>query len=199
MTAADCRRRIRQQRKALPPQIREAANDQITRRLLSLSAFRRASSIAAYIANDGEADPADTVATARAAGKELLLPVLHPLKLNRLHFSPFDIIDELLPNRFGIAEPVLRINGIVNPRFIDLILVPLVAFDESCHRVGMGAGYYDRTLSFKKFAVAKNPLLIGLAFECQKIDTIAPRPWDIPLDAVITEKTTYWRDRDSRL
>ena len=68
--------------------------------------------------------------------------------------------------------------------------MPLVAFDADCTRIGMGAGYYDRTLENKKRC-----FLIGVAHQFQYVDYIEPQPWDVPLDAVITNKNIYWREK----
>ena len=72
------------------------------------------------------------------------------------------------------------------------MFIPLVAFDPKCNRIGMGCGYYDKTLAFKKGGEFKNKtLLVGLAYEFQKIDSIEKNAWDIPMDAIITEDKTY--------
>jgi 5-formyltetrahydrofolate cyclo-ligase len=70
----------------------------------------------------------------------------------------------------------------------------LVGFDRACHRLGMGAGFYDRSLAFlQQRRHWRRPRLIGLAHECQRVEALAPKPWDIPLDAVITEAAIYRR------
>ena len=78
------------------------------------------------------------------------------------------------------------------PWGLDLILLPLVGFDLKGNRLGMGGGYYDRTLSYlrhRRFWI--KPRLVGVAHECQKVDSLIARPWDIPLDAVVTETAFY--------
>jgi 5-formyltetrahydrofolate cyclo-ligase len=77
---------------------------------------------------------------------------------------------------------------------LDLMLVPLVGFDGACNRIGMGGGFYDRTLAYlRRRRHWRRPRLIGIAHECQRVDRIDPRPWDIPLDAVVTEQGVYRR------
>jgi 5-formyltetrahydrofolate cyclo-ligase len=71
----------------------------------------------------------------------------------------------------------------------DLIIIPLVAFDADFNRIGQGGGHYDRYL-----AAHPSALRIGLAWDFQRVDAIDARPWDIPLDAVLTNKTLYVRD-----
>jgi len=74
---------------------------------------------------------------------------------------------------------------------LDIVFVPLVAFDEKCHRIGMGVGYYDRTFNFKLANQKQPPMLIGLAYEFQKVPSISPQSWDVPVDAVVSEKQLY--------
>ncbi len=67
-------------------------------------------------------------------------------------------------------------------------MMPLVGFDADCNRLGMGGGFYDRTLDYLRWHRAWNrPRLIGLAHACQQVARIEPQPWDIPLEAVVTE------------
>jgi 5-formyltetrahydrofolate cyclo-ligase len=77
----------------------------------------------------------------------------------------------------------------VNPRAIDLVILPLVAFDDACQRMGMGAGYYDRTFAWKLQPHRwRGPRLVGYAHALQQVPAVDAKPWDVPMDAVITEK-----------
>ena len=69
-------------------------------------------------------------------------------------------------------------------------MLPLVGFDANGHRLGMGGGWYDRSLAFRH-ADAAPPWLVGAAFETQRLDAIAAEAWDVRLDAVCTEAATY--------
>jgi len=96
----------------------------------------------------------------------------------------------LEPNFYGIPEP--RPIELIDPRTLDLVLTPLVAFDGSGHRIGMGGGYYDRSFAFlRRRRYWRKPHLLGLAYELQKLPAIIPNDWDIPLDAVATEARIY--------
>jgi 5-formyltetrahydrofolate cyclo-ligase len=69
--------------------------------------------------------------------------------------------------------------------------MPLVGFDPRGNRIGMGKGYYDRALSFRRRQQHwKTPRLVGLAFECQRVDALPARAHDVPLDALVTEAGT---------
>lgn len=178
------RRLMRQRRRSLTPQQQQRASEALAAQLTRLTTFRYRQRIAFYLANDGEIDPGFALGIAQRAGKTCFLPVLHPLKMNRLYFVRQRAGDSLTSNRFGIAEPSLRHRAIASLHAIDLILLPLVAFDRQGNRLGMGGGFYDRTLSRR----APHTLLIGLAHSCQETDSIARQPWDIPLHAIVTDR-----------
>lgn len=148
--------------------------------------FFNSKRIGLYLANDAEIDPAILGSYLEAGGRDLALPCLDPLGVNRLQFAPYHSNSALAANRYGIDEPAghHRIKSIS----LDLVLVPLVAFDDAGNRLGMGAGFYDRTFAFKKYAPGLGPKLVGLAHECQKTKDLQPENWDIALDAVLTEQ-----------
>ncbi len=118
--------------------------------------------------------------------------MLHPLKYNRLYFTSPRNQPKLRLNRFGILEPQLGINTVAPVWTLDIILLPLVGFDRGGNRMGMGGGFYDRTLA--QFNVnqgnkgLKRPLLIGLAHHCQEVEQLQVQSWDIPLDIIATDK-----------
>jgi len=150
----------------------------------------RSHRIAAYLAADGEIDPAPLLKYLWSAGKQIYLPVLVPFSPYKLWFARFNPDDLLAFNRFGIPEPVQR--HLIKPSALDLVLTPLVAFDIAGHRIGMGGGFYDRTFAFlQRRQHWHKPDMVGLAYEFQKQATIKPNSWDIPLDAVATESRIY--------
>ncbi len=157
--------------------------------------FRCARRIAAFWPADGELDPHPLLAAAqRGGGASILLPVLRPGQQRRLWFVRYAPGDTLTANRLGIPEPRRGRQGPHQTWALDLILVPLVGFDAHCNRLGMGGGYYDRTLAFlRQRRHWLRPRLIGIAHECQRVTRLALRPWDVPLDAVATERRIYRR------
>ena len=191
------RRQMRDIRCALSSREQRSHSIQLTRKLNGILMYRRAGRVAFYFSADGEIDPALLMQQAWATGKRCYLPVLRGRLRARLWFVELHQQSRLQLNRFGIPEPVLtRQRQRVPPWGLDIILLPLVAFDARCNRLGMGGGFYDRTLSYRRnHHHWMGPKLVGIAHECQKLDRIEVRPWDIPLDAVCTERTVYWRNR----
>ncbi len=141
-----------------------------------------AQTIGLYWPADGEVDLAPLIASLDP-GKQLALPVVSAK--GQMDFYRYRPGDTLVPNRFQIPEPRLEA-GLVQGERLDLLLMPLVAFDAQGTRLGMGAGYYDRYLG--KLAAADRPYTVGIAYEVQRSDRPLPSAaWDVPLDAVITE------------
>jgi 5-formyltetrahydrofolate cyclo-ligase len=154
--------------------------------------FRQSRAVAGYLARQGEMDPAPLLKRALAMHKQVYLPVLHALDGYHLWFAPYRPGDPLRPNKFGIPEPVCPLRRMRRAQDLDLIMVPLLAFDRLGQRLGMGGGFYDRTLAFRlRRRFWKRPRIIGLAYSFQKVDVIPSRPWDVPLDGVVTERNAW--------
>ncbi len=179
---------MRQRRRTLSLQERRRLTAAACRYIRASRSFRKARSIALYLPNDGEIDLSPLIDVALKQGKRCLLPVLDRLIERRLFFAPYGPDTPLKLNRYGIPEPDTHPYRFVRPGAIDLILMPLVAFDNNGNRIGMGGGYYDRTLSFLRHRKRwHRPKLMGVAFSFQQIDPIAARPWDIPLQLIATD------------
>lgn len=193
MQQAAIRRAMRERRRALSSRQRRDAADRAADLLLRSHAFRHSRRIALYFAMEGELDPTPLLHAALACGKQCFVPALSPGTRGRMWFVPLTANSILRRNRFGIPEPTHRRRDRLAPRYLDLVLVPLVAFDSYGHRIGMGGGYYDRTFAFRKTRYPwRKPLLIGYAYEFQRLPSISAQPWDIPLDAIITEREHRW-------
>jgi 5-formyltetrahydrofolate cyclo-ligase len=162
----------------------------IVARLLRTYRLRRSRRIALYIAADGEPDLSRLMT--RLPGRRWYLPVLRGHAAGRLWFVRYRPGDPLTPNRFAIPEPVKRRRLIQPVHALDLVLLPLVGFDADCNRLGMGAGFYDRSLApLRRRRRWRRPLLVGVAHECQRVERLDAQPWDVPLDAVVTEARVY--------
>ena len=116
-------------------------------------------------------------------GQSLRFGLLQSQREDQLQLSP------LKANRFGIAEPDLPASQLLPATRLDIIVVPLVAFDGHGNRLGMGGGFYDRSLADSS---GHSPLLIGYAHDLQQVNQLPARPWDKKLHAVVTESGCQW-------
>jgi len=181
------RRELRQRRRSLTPAQQRAAAAKLCRLLRHQPLFIRSRHIAFYLPNDGEIDPRPLLEAALACGKRCYLPVLKPGAENNLWFVRFDKNTPLHNNRFGIPEPRADARRVLAAEQLDLVLMPLVGFDNQGGRMGMGGGFYDRTFEFKHRRKQKTYLL-GLAHSCQQVAQLDVAAWDIPLSAIATEQ-----------
>jgi len=180
------RRELRARRRALPAAERIAGADALATRLFALPFFPATGYVAGYWAMDGEIG---LHSWQLRLPKNLVycLPVLSDD--DTLRFAPWRPGDALVTNRYGIPEPDIDPRSGLAATEMALIVVPLVGFDDAGHRLGMGGGWYDRTLASRLRHPAP-PWLVGVGFEAQRIDALAAQAWDVPLDAVCTERDT---------
>lgn len=183
------RRLMRQRRRELAAADVDLSAERLRRRLLALPRFRHSRNIAAYLAVEQEISLAPLIETAWS----LRIPVYLPcLRGKHMEFRRYLPDTPLRPNRFGIPEPEPTAGGDINRRFLDTVLAPLVAFDPRGGRLGTGGGYYDRTFAFLRHRHHwKRPLLLGVAYEFQQVPKLPLADWDVPLDAVITDRNTH--------
>jgi len=177
------RRRLRAARSAVDGTTRTHAARAVADHLAGLLDALDPRTVAGYAALGEELSAAPALADCRAAGRITLLPVPSG---DTLAFSPYDENTPMRPDRFGIDAPVVDAGEQVAAMDLDVVLVPLVGFDERLERLGMGGGFYDRSFTARRERPAP-PHLIGVAFECQRVDDVLPDWWDVPLDAVVTE------------
>lgn len=187
------RQQLRSKRQRLTHQQRQLAAEQLVDQLRSSRLFQRSHHIAVYLPNDGEIDLWPLVRYAWQLGKHCYLPIVGHRHTHRLWFVPFTHETTMYKNRYGIAEPVHHNRARNFPlRSLDLVLMPLVGFDEQGNRLGMGGGYYDRSFAFlHRQSQWRKPRLMGTAYEFQRLPQLEAQPWDIPLDAVVTENRLY--------
>ena len=175
----------REIRENLPKAWQRNLSSRICSRIRSMDPYRHAKRIAIYHACNGEVSLEDLWGSAPMQGKFCYFPVIN--SENKLSFLPATPGTPFKNNRYGIPEPDVDLSQAIPASDINLILMPLVVFDSNCTRIGMGGGYYDRTL-----AKENHPMLIGVAYEFQRQTWLLPDEWDIPLTAVVTEKMVYW-------
>ena len=147
---------------------------------------RRARRIACFWPNDGEVDLSPLFARLWQRGATVALPVIAG---DTLWFAPFRPDTRVADNRFGIPEPAVRRSRALPLLALDLVLVPLVAFDATGNRIGMGGGFYDRTFAhLRRRRCLRRPRLVGVGFDFQRVTRLPAEPWDVPLDAAVTER-----------
>ena len=186
------RRLLRQKRRALSASAQRQAAHELYRQLAQQPQFRRARHIALYLPNDGEIDPRPLLREAQRRGKHTYLPVLSAWPRTKMVFQRISRHEKLAGNRFRILEPRPQSARQRKIWALDLVLLPLVGFDDRGGRLGMGGGFYDRSLAYLR--QRKNwhkPTLLGLAHECQRVDALAMASWDVPLQATVTNKVWY--------
>lgn len=189
------RRKIRAHRRALTGKQRQAASHQIAEQLQRHPIFLTSRRIAFFWPNDGEIDLRRALIKALARHKRCYLPVLYRGGENRLLFGRFNAASILKLNRFGIPEPDLARDGWLFARQLDLILMPLVAFDDRGNRIGMGGGFYDSSLRHLNLPIIwRRPYLLGVAYEFQHMETIGRNNWDVPLRGAVTDQRIYHFD-----
>ncbi len=186
------RRKLRHARRQLTPAQQRLAARRLYRQLAQHPRFRRARHIALYLPNDGEIDPRLLLQAAQRRGKATYLPVLNPWPRTRMVFQRIEPGEQLRRNRFGILEPVIRTARQRRVWALDLLLMPLVGFDGKGGRLGMGGGFYDRSLAYRAMRKKSHkPTLLGLAHECQRVDRLPLESWDVALQATVTEQGWY--------
>jgi 5-formyltetrahydrofolate cyclo-ligase len=183
------RRELRQQlaerRRSLSPHERMSAAQGLRRSLEQLPEYLTDACVAGYWASNGELPLNLVMPPLAARGQQFLLPVIGENK--QLRFAPWQSGDDVQPNRYGIPEPV-ETNELLEPSQLDLVFVPLLAFDRRGNRLGHGGGYYDRSFAFLNDQVRPaEPLLVGIAYAFQEMPEIGEEDWDVPLDFIATE------------
>lgn len=162
-------------------------SNEICSKIRALDRYRYAKKIALYYSKFNEIDLSQLWKSAPLQGKQCFFPKI--TLEDKLAFLPATPKTKFKQNKFKIPEPDIDLTHAIDPNELDVIFLPLVAFDIYCNRIGMGAGLYDKSL-----ANASNPLLIGVAYEFQRHPYIQAQQWDRQLSLIITETDLYRRE-----
>ncbi|WP_456309302.1 5-formyltetrahydrofolate cyclo-ligase [Serratia proteamaculans] len=184
------RKHVRNLRREISDEQQQLAAVQAADHALNFAPIQQAKHIALFLSVDGEINTRPLIAKLWQRKQQVYLPVLHPFSTGQLLFLRYDENTELKINRLRIPEPPLDIRNLLPLSELDVLIVPLVAFDAGGQRLGMGGGFYDRTLqNWQQHGF----MPIGLAHDCQQVDTLPVEQWDIPLPALITpSKIWQW-------
>ena len=176
------RQQIRKTRANLTALQQQQAEDSITQQALALIEERNAQHIALYVSFDGEISTDKLIKILWAQGKQVYLPVLHPFNPNHLLFLRYLPDTPMLKNKFGIWEPKFNVQNVLPLDELDILFTPLVAFDKQGNRLGMGGGFYDRTLQNWQNS---SFIPVGLAHQCQQVEQLPTEAWDVPLHQIL--------------
>ncbi len=183
---AQLRKTLREQRRALSPIAQKKAAQHFLKQFVKSALFHRHQRIAMYLANDGELNLQPTIDYALACGKKVYLPVLNTWPQTQMAFQQVVANQVWEKNRFNIVQPKINRDLQVKPWALDLVLLPLVGFDRTGGRLGMGGGFYDRHFAYlTQRKTWRKPVLVGVAHACQELAHIPVQSWDIPLDKVL--------------
>ena len=189
-TRQQIRQQIRQRRRALTPEQQTQFALHAADRMMAYPPVLLAQTVAVFLSFDGELDTRPLIDQLWRAGKRVYLPVLHPFSPGNLLFLHYHPSSDLVVNRLNIREPKLDVRDVLPLSQLDVLVTPLVAFDAAGQRLGMGGGFYDRTLqNWRQHRLQP----VGYAHDCQQVDALPTEQWDIPLPAVITPSKTWLR------
>ena len=184
---SELRNELRRRRQALSIEQQLMAGESLCKVLQSQLALLSGQNVAVYLSNDGEINPEAWQQHLWQTGVNCYLPVVGSDR--QLSFALYSPDTPLKDNRFGIPEPEVAGAKTLLAKDLDVVFVPLTGFDLQGQRLGMGGGFYDHTFAFLR--TVNNPILIGLAHECQKVDSIPTETWDIPMAGIATDAAFY--------
>jgi 5-formyltetrahydrofolate cyclo-ligase len=180
------RARMAVRRNELDAKQRVAAAAGVLHSLERLPEFMTDAKVAGYWAVRGELPLNLAVASLARREQHYFLPVLGATR--QLQFAEYSTGGAINHNRFGIPEPAVPVDQRLPPQDMDVILLPLLAFDRQGHRLGTGGGWYDTSLAFLRGATRPAaPLLVGIGYVFQEVESIPAEPWDVDLDYVATD------------
>lgn len=163
-------------------------SEQIAAAIRTVPEYKNAKAILFYVsAKPNEVDTHSLIREALSGNVRVLVPSTD-FDRNELIISEIKDMIELAPARYGLLEP--RRDSLVptDPGEADVIIVPGVAFDRHCRRIGFGGGYYDRLLADSKATT------IALGYEGQMVERVPVDANDIPVDIIVTESGIYRAD-----
>jgi len=183
------RKTLRARRQQLTSNQQQLHSKQACQQLLASALLNQSKKIAVFISQDGELSTNRLIEHLwQTPNLEVYLPAVETRPNLHMGFSRYTPNTTMRLNSFGIPEPDFPIEHHLSGQQMDLVIMPLVGFDSHGNRLGMGGGFYDRTFAFKLEQPQLKPLLIGWAHSCQQVDTLEKQTWDVPLNALVTER-----------
>jgi 5-formyltetrahydrofolate cyclo-ligase len=178
---------MRLKRRAISLEYRATASQAVAQHFIQGPLFKENMHFACYLATSDELDLQPLIQAIWQAGKYCYLPLISPALT--LTFGLYEANTSLKPNIYGIPEP--QDSDLIEPNQLEIVLMPLLAFDLKGHRLGTGGGYYDRTFGFLNAVKAAKPVLVGAGFELQRLEEVPSEGFDVGLDGVVTEQGCF--------
>lgn len=194
-TRQKIRQTIRQRRRSLTAIEQQNAEHALLARFCAHPAIMAANTLALYLSVDGEISTRALIEHCWQSGKRVCLPVVHPFSAGNLLFLQYQPDSEMVSNQYQIPEPRLDVTQVVPIEHLEVICTPLVAFDSTGQRLGMGGGYYDRTLAHWH-KTKQGALPVGFAHDCQQVEHLDHEAWDVPLPHILTpSRSWHWPEQ----
>jgi 5-formyltetrahydrofolate cyclo-ligase len=191
-TRQSLRKVFRDKRLSLSNEQQTTAAQGLVKQYQKNALFQDARNVALYLSFNGEVNTQPLIDYLWSMNVDVFVPILHPFCKGHLLFQEFTHNTKMRENHFGISEPTLDVQRVCPVENLSIIFTPLVAFDLSGNRLGMGGGFYDRTLArLKKLGEKSQPIVVGLAHELQKSATLPTETWDIGLPYILTSNKLY--------
>ena len=191
MDQQQLRRQLLNARASLSVAQRDTAAQAVATHLMQLPQLQQPTYVGSYFSIRAELPTQALNQQLLNVGHQLALPVLHPINQGHLLFLSLSETTRWVHNQYQIPEPELQAQHIMPLQKLQVLLVPLVGFDKHGNRMGMGGGFYDRTLSGWYKGHYPQLLPIGLALDCQQVEQLPRQPWDVPLPMVITPSKVW--------
>lgn len=182
------RKKMNHMRKHISYRYKHMSSVAVTKNALNYLPIKKAKNIALFFSINGELNTYSLIYELLKNKKKIYLPVIHPFSFNQLLFIRYNYFTKLKINRLKIPEPKLNITDLIPLKLLDVIIMPILAFDHYGNRLGMGGGFYDRTLQNND---QYKLLLIGLAYDFQRVPKLEKENWDVSLSSIITPYKIY--------
>nr|WP_297348099.1 5-formyltetrahydrofolate cyclo-ligase [uncultured Glaciecola sp.] len=191
-TRQSLRKAFRDKRLSLSTEQQTIAAQGLVKQYQQNALFQGAQNVALYLSFNGEINTRPLIDYLWSMKRNVFVPILHPFCKGHLLFQEVTHDTKMRENHFGILEPTLDVQRVCPVEKLNVIFTPLVAFDLTGNRLGMGGGFYDRTLAGLKSSEQKHqPIVVGLAHELQKSAALPTEIWDIGLPYILTSNKLY--------
>ena len=183
----DFRKQVIESRKNKDSEFISINSQIITEKLLSMNSIQQASTIMLYIDFNNEVKTDQLITKLISLRKTVTSPVTIKDERKLIPYEIINLKEGINIGTYGIREPNKDLSNEIDVKNIDVLIVPAVAYDKNCYRLGYGGGYYDRFIE----RLRDDAITIGIAFDLQLFDSIPKEEHDAQLNYIITESSTY--------